>query len=135
MGKINQIWGLIWAFLRLDGWKTTKCRIFTSISQCICHELGYNWRYQNNFFSTSIFVPTIHSRAWIRVCRKLAQLHSDFCSDKQRLTQIWVKIWQVESLKVILAKLNILLMAMVKVLLGCSTVKKYKRKKFNLGHW
>ena len=24
-------------------------------------------------------------------------------------------------------------MAMVKVLLGCSTVKKYKRKKFNLG--
>ena len=32
-----------------------------------------------------------------------------------------------------LAKLNILLMAMVKVLLGCSTVKKYKRKNFNLG--
>ena len=34
----------------------------------------------------------------------------------------------------ILSKLNILLMAMVKVLLGCSTVKKYKRKNFNLGN-
>ena len=34
----------------------------------------------------------------------------------------------------ILAKLNILLMAMVKVLLGCSTVQKYKRKNFNLGN-
>ena len=35
----------------------------------------------------------------------------------------------------ILAKLNILLMAMVKVLQGCSTVQKYKRKKFQTWKW
>ena len=33
-----------------------------------------------------------------------------------------------------LAKSNILLMAMVKVLQGCSTVQKYKRKNINLGN-
>ena len=35
----------------------------------------------------------------------------------------------------ILAKLNILLMAMVKVLQGCSTEEKYKRKKFQTWKW
>ena len=35
----------------------------------------------------------------------------------------------------ILAKLNILLMAMVKVLQGCSTAQKYKRKKFQTWKW
>ena len=41
------------------------------------------------------------------------------------------------GIKVKLAKSNILLIAMVKVLQGCSTVQKYKRKKFKLGsgHW
>ena len=34
-----------------------------------------------------------------------------------------------------LAKSNILLMAMVKVLQGCSTVQKYKRKKFQTWKW
>ena len=34
-----------------------------------------------------------------------------------------------------LAKLNISLMAMVKVLQGCSTVQKYKRKKFQTWKW
>ena len=33
-----------------------------------------------------------------------------------------------------LAKSNTLLMAMVKVLQGCSTVQKYKRKNINLGN-
>ena len=63
-------------------------------------------------------------------------LSADSCVQELGL---WLgkSIRPVESLKVILAKLNILLMAMVKVLLGCSTVKKYKRKNFNLGsgHW
>ena len=34
-----------------------------------------------------------------------------------------------------LAKSNIILMAMVKVLQGCSTVQKYKRKKFQTWKW
>ena len=34
-----------------------------------------------------------------------------------------------------LAKSNILLMAMVKVLQGCSTVQKYKRKKIQTWKW
>ena len=34
-----------------------------------------------------------------------------------------------------LAKSNILLMAMVKVLQGCSTVQKYNRKKFHPWKW
>ena len=33
------------------------------------------------------------------------------------------------------AKSNIILMAMVKVLQGCSTVQKYKRKKFQTWKW
>ena len=39
------------------------------------------------------------------------------------------------GIKVKLAKSNILLMAMVKVLQGCSTVQKYKRKKIQTWKW
>ena len=46
-----------------------------------------------------MFVPTIHSGAWIRVCCKFARQNSDFHSDKQEFTQNFcVKIWWVEAL-------------------------------------
>ena len=37
MGQIGQIWGWKWAFLHLEGWKTTKYHIYTLIIQCSCH--------------------------------------------------------------------------------------------------
>ena len=37
VGQIDQIWGWIWVFLYLKGWKTTRYHIFTLILECVCH--------------------------------------------------------------------------------------------------